>query len=97
MIRSFRDLGTEAIFDGLDSPAARRVCPRQLWAVAQRKLDQINRVRSVSELALPPGNRLGRLRGERQGQFSIRINDQYRICFRWEGEYATEVEITDYH
>ena len=64
--------------------------------MARRKLDQVNRVRDVSELAVPPGNRLERLRGERQGQFSIRINDQYRICFKWEGEHATEVEITDY-
>ena len=97
MIRSFRDPGTEAIFDGADRPAARRVCPRHVWAVARRKLDQINRVRYLSELAVPPGNRLERLRGERRGQFSIRVNDQYRICFNWEGDHATEVEITDYH
>ena len=97
MIRSFRGPGTEAIFDGVDRPAACRVCPHQVWAVARRKLDQINRVRDVSELAVPSGNRLERLRGERQGQFSIRINDQYRICFKWEGGHATKVEITDYH
>ena len=62
-----------------------------------RKLDQINRVRDIGELAVPPGNRLERLRGNRNGQYSIRINDKYRICFRWEAGYADEVEITDYH
>ena len=97
MIGPFRNRGTEAVFDGADTPAARRVCPRHLWPLARRKLDQINRVRDASELAVPPGNRLERLRGERRGQYSIRINDQYRICFKWEGEHATEVEITDYH
>lgn len=97
MIRSFRDRGTEAIFDGVDSPVARRACPRSLWQVVWRKLDQVNRVRDLSELAVPRGNRLERLRGDRSGQHSIRINDQYRICFRWEAGDAYEVEITDYH
>jgi proteic killer suppression protein len=60
-------------------------------------LDQINRVRGLRELAVPPGNRLEALRGKRRGQHSIRINDQYRICFRWEVGHAHEVEITDYH
>jgi toxin HigB-1 len=60
-------------------------------------LDQINRVGSLGELAVPPGNRLERLRGDRAGQHSIRINQQYRICFRWEDGHAFEVEITDYH
>ena len=60
-------------------------------------LDQINRVRELRELAVPPGNRLERLKGNRSGQQSIRINDQYRICFRWENGYAYEAEITDYH
>ena len=69
----------------LVSRAARKVCPKESWPVARRKLDQVNRVKQVSELALPPGNRL------------IRINEQYRICFRWEATYAEEVEITDYH
>jgi proteic killer suppression protein len=68
-----------------------------LWAVAQRKLDQINRVRELNELAIPPGNRLESLRGEREGQYSIRINQQYRICFKWEKGHAYEVEIVDYH
>ena len=97
MIRSFLDRGTEDIFDGADTRAARRICPRVLWEIARRKLDQINRVRDIRELAVPPGNRLERLRGDRGGQYSIRINDQYRVCFFWESGYADEVEITDYH
>jgi len=97
VIRTFRGQGTEDVFDGLDTSAARKVCPRTLWQIARRKLDQINRVRDVRELAMPPGNRLERLRRDRTGQHSIRINDQYRICFEWEDGHAHEVEITDYH
>ena len=97
MIESFRDRGTEDVFNGVESRAARRVCPRALWPVAQRKLDQINRVTEVRDLAVPPGNRLERLRGSRRGQYSIRINEQYRVCFRWKEQHAQEVEITDYH
>ena len=97
MIGSFRNRGTEDIFDGRDTRAARKTCPRNLWTVARRKLDQINRVREVQALKIPPGNHLERLRGDRTGQHSIRINDQYRICFYWETPYAREVEITDYH
>ena len=97
MIRSFRDRGTEDIFDGADTAAARRTCPRDLWPVARRKLDQVNRVRDLLELAVPPGNRLEQLRANRSGQHSIRINNQYRLCFRWEAGDAYEVEITDYH
>ena len=97
MIRSFADAATEDIFGGRDSRRARRACPQALWPVARRKLDQINRVRALQELRVPPGNRLERLRGDRSGQHSIRLNDQYRVCFRWEDGYANEVEITDYH
>ncbi|MBM4125635.1 MAG: plasmid maintenance system killer protein [Nitrospira sp.] len=97
MIRSFRDRGSEDIFDGSDSSVARKACPRNLWPVARRKLDQVHRVRDLAELAVPPGNRLERLRGDRSGQHSIRINDQYRVCFRWEAGDAYEVEIADYH
>ncbi|MBI3015946.1 MAG: type II toxin-antitoxin system RelE/ParE family toxin [Candidatus Tectomicrobia bacterium] len=82
MIRSFRDRGTEDIFDGSDTRVARRTCPRALWATVRRKLDQINRVRDLRDLATPPGNRLERLRGNRSGQHSIRVNEQYRVCFR---------------
>lgn len=97
MIRSFADRGTEDIFDGGETRAARGTCPKSLWPIARRKLDQLNRVRELAELAIPPGNRLERLRRDRVGQHSIRINDQYRVCFRWENGYADEVEITDYH
>lgn len=97
MIRSFRDRGTEDIFDGSDTPAARRTCPRGLWAVARRKLDQVNQVRDLRDLAVPPGNRLERLRGDRSAQHSIRVNEQYRVCFHWETGDAYEVEITEYH
>jgi proteic killer suppression protein len=97
MIQSFKTPGTEDIFDGSATKAARKCCPRAIWPVAQRKLDQINRVRDVTELNVPPGNRLERLKGDRDGQYSIRINQQYRICFVWEEGHAYEVEITDYH
>jgi proteic killer suppression protein len=97
MIKSFRDESTEDVFDGRNSRAARSCCLRTLWTVAQRKLDQVNRVQKVSELAIPPGNPLERLYGEREDQYSIRINQQYRICFRWEDSHAYEVEIVDYH
>ena len=97
VIRSFADQGTEDVFDGINSKEARATCPSSLWATAQRKLDQINRARDLSDLAVPPGNRLERLKGDRAGQHSIRINDQYRVCFSWKDGYADEVEITDYH
>ena len=93
MIQSFRDRGTEDIFEGLSSQTARKCCPQAIWSIARRKLDQINRVSDVMELSVPPGNRLERLQGERAGQYSIRI----RICFIWEEGHAYEVEITDYH
>ena len=73
---SFRNRAAEDIFDGRDTRAARSVCPQILWPIARRKLDQINRVRELRALAVPPGNRLQRLRGARAGQHSVRINDQ---------------------
>ena len=97
MIESFKNTGTEDVFDGRASRAARKCCPQSIWPVAIRKLDQINRVVEVIELQVPPENRLERLKGERANQFSIRINQQYRICFIWEEGHAFEVEITDYH
>ena len=97
MIKTFKSAGTENIFDGVASQAARRCCPQSIWSVARRKLDQINRVQDVNELKVPPGNRLERLKGDRQNQYSIRINQQYRICFTWEEGRAYEIEITDYH
>ena len=97
MICSFADRATEDLFHGVNSGRARRACPVALWSVVHRKLTQLNRVRDLSELGVPPGNRLERLHGTRTGQHSIRINEQYRICFRWENGYADEVEVTDYH
>ena len=97
MIRTFKSAGTEDIFDGVASQAARKCCPKSIWPVARRKLDQINRVRELNELRIPPGNRLELLKGDRENQYSIRINQQYRICFIWEENHAYEIEITDYH
>ena len=97
MIRSFADQATEDLFNGQRTRRARHACPLALWPVIRRKLTQLNRVQTLRELSVPPGNRLERLRGERAGQHSIRINDQYRVCFRWEDGYADDVEVTDYH
>jgi proteic killer suppression protein len=97
VIRSFADAATEDLFNGLSSRRARQACPAALWTVVRRKLTQLNRVRDLRELSIPPGNRLERLKGDRSGQHSIRINDQFRVCFRWEDGYADEVEVTDYH
>ena len=96
MIVSFRGRGTEDIFDGEDSKAARQVLPSSLHARASRALDQMNASVSLRSLALP-GLRLEKLKGDRAGQRSIRINDQYRICFRWTEAGAEDVEIVDYH
>lgn len=97
MIRTFADSAAEDLFNGVDSRRARTACPTALWPVVRRKLTQLNRVLELRELAIPPGNRLERLRGDRDGQHSIRISQQYRVCFRWEEYYAYEVEVTDYH
>lgn len=97
MIRSFADGATEDLFNGVSTRRAHRACPAELWSVVRRKLTQLNRVRDLAELRVPPGNRLERLRGDRAGQHSIRVNDQYRVCFQWEDGYADEVEVTDYH
>jgi proteic killer suppression protein len=97
MIREFADSGTEDIFNGKNSRDARRACPRSLWRVATRKLDQLDSVGNLDDLRVPPGNRLESLKGDLKGYFSIRINQQYRICFSWEDAGPTDVEIVDYH
>ncbi|MCC5639705.1 type II toxin-antitoxin system RelE/ParE family toxin [Nostoc sp. CHAB 5844] len=100
MIVSFKDKGTENIFDGSDSKEARKTCPINLWDVARRKLDQLNAAISLDDIKIPPGNKLEALKGDREGQHSIRLNKQYRICFVWTHEGACEVEIVeivDYH
>lgn len=97
MIVSFKNQGTEDVFDGNDSKEARKQCPINCWEVARRKLDQLNAASSLDDIKVPPGNRLEALKGERKGQYSIRINDKYRICFIWTVQDASEVEIVDYH
>ncbi len=96
-IRSFASHGTEDIFHGRDTKAARSTCPKDAWSVAQRKLDYLNAAASFEDLRKPPGNRLEALKGNRKGQHSIRINDQFRICFVWKDTDAYDVELTDYH
>ena len=97
MIQRFADRGTEAVYNGKNTSPARRACPRVLWAIAFRKLDQLDSATKLRDMAIPPGNRLERLRGDRAGQHSIRINDQFRICFRWTEAGPDDVEIVDYH
>lgn len=97
MIRSFKNKATEDIFNGKTTKTAMRICPKILWKIAARKLDQLDSVLSLEELRIPPGNMLESLAGNRQGQHSIRINDQYRICFQWGDNGPINVEITDYH
>ena len=97
MIRSFADAGTEDIFNGRNTKAARRSCPRNLWSVAVRKLEQLDSAESLDDLRVPPGNRLEVLTGNRRGQFSVRISNQYRVCFAWSEAGPDEVEVVDYH
>jgi proteic killer suppression protein len=93
MIRSFRCRDTERVYN--DEPT--RAFPPEILRTARRKLLQLNRAQSLADMRQPPGNRLEALRGSRAGQWSIRINDQWRICFIWEGEDPEQVEIVDYH
>jgi len=93
MIRSFRDPLTEAAFAG----EARKGFPADLLKVTRRKLQMIAAAYGLDDLKLPPGNRLEALKGDRKGQHSIRVNDQFRICFVWTDEGARDVEFTDYH
>ncbi len=93
MIRSFRDKTTEAVFNG-ESPKG---FPPDLVKVARRKLRYLNAAGVLGDLRSPPGNRLEALVADRHGQHSIRINDQFRVCFVWTAEGPTMVEIVDYH
>ena len=97
MIRLFADKGTEDIFEGIDSKPARKTCPQEARERARRKLDDINQARHYSDLRTPPSNNLRPLKDDRQGQWAIAIDKQYRICFQWEGTDAFQVEITGYH
>ena len=96
-IRSFANKGTEDIFNQVGSKIARKTCPEAVWPVVRRKLEILNAVTRLSDLAIPPGNRLEALQRDRKGQHSLRINQQYRVCFRWTDDGVEDVEITDYH
>jgi toxin HigB-1 len=93
MIRSFADRATERLFRNGECPARWRA----FETVALRKLDMLDAATAPSDLRSPPGNRLELLKGTRAGQYSIRINRQWRLCFRWSAEGPVEVEISDYH
>ncbi len=97
VIQSFKNAGTKDIFNGENTKEARKNCPNSLWSIAARKLDQLDSVTTLSELKIPPGNKLEALSGNRKGQHSIRINDQYRICFKWTDLGPDQVEVVDYH
>ena len=97
MIESFYNQATEDIFEGINTKNARKTCPKNLWRIASRKLDQLDSISTLEELKIPPGNRLEALSGNRNDQFSIRINEQYRVCFSWSENGPSNVEITDYH
>ncbi len=96
MILGFRDKATEDIFNGQNSKEARRI-PHVLRALAARKLDMLGAAHQLSDLKVPPGNRLKHLKGNLSSFHSIRINDQYRIIFKWMDGNVKEVQIVDYH
>jgi proteic killer suppression protein len=93
VIKSFHDLEAERIFHRQRS----RKLPSEIQQVVLRKLRMLNNASSLIDLKIPPANRLEKLSGKREGQYSIRINDQWRICFEWRENNAYEVEIVDYH
>lgn len=102
MIRSFKDVGTkdvgtEDLFYGRETKAARKALPIELRRQASKKLDALDSAAILEDLRVPPGNRLEPLRGDRRGQHSIRINEQHRICFRWTDSGPEDVEVVDYH
>lgn len=96
MIRAFRDDATADVYFGRETKAARRL-PKPLWPVIRRKLDALHRARTLQDLRLPAGNRLEALKGDRAGSLSLRVNEQYRITFRFEGGHADDVTCEDYH
>lgn len=93
MIAGFRDGDTKEVFEGIRSPRL----PPSIHRSAMRKLWMLDAATALSDMRVPPGNRLEKLSGRRTGQYSIRINNQWRICFMWERGNAFDVEITDYH
>ena len=96
MIQSFGDETTADLFRERNTREARRI-PRELWRSAQRKLKAIDVAARLEDLTIPSGNRLERLKGDQARRYSIRINDQYRVTFRWEQQHAYEVRVEDYH
>ena len=93
MLKSFGSRETEKNWRGIRS----RALPDDIQRVARRKLRMINNARDINDLRVPPGNRLEALKGDRTGQHSVRINQQWRICFRWDDGDAYDIEIVDYH
>jgi proteic killer suppression protein len=96
VIKSFKDKKSKDLFDGINSKEARLI-PNAIWNVVSRKLDQLNAAYILDDLKAPPGNRLEALSGKLRGFHSIRVNDQYRIVFKWTPEGPELVEVTDYH
>ena len=96
MIQSFADRTAADLFREENTRAARRL-PRETWRLVQRKLKMLDVATRLEDLAVPPGNLLERLRGDRAGRHSVRVNDQYRLTFKWEGGHAYEVSVEDYH
>ena len=96
MIQSFADETTADLFRERSTKAARRI-PKDLWPVVRRKLKMLDVAQRLSDLKSPPGNRLEGLKGDRSGRHGIRVNEQYRLTFRWEGNHAYEVGCEDYH
>jgi len=96
MIINFVDQSTEDIFDGCDTKQARRI-PSTVWKIAIRKLDMLNAAHELKDLRIPPANHLETLKGKWTGSHSIRINDQFRVVFKWIDGNAKDVQIIDYH
>jgi proteic killer suppression protein len=96
VIRTLADDTTRDIWNGVNSKAARRI-PRELWPNVRRKLDQIDAVNRLDDLRVPPGNKLHALGDDLRGLYAVRVNDQYRIAFRFEGADAFDVRCIDYH
>jgi proteic killer suppression protein len=96
VIQSFGDPATEAVYHGREDRFARRL-PKQLWPVIRRKLDRLNAVVAIADLRVPAGNRLEALKGDQAGRFSIRVNQQYRVTFRFTEGSVFEVRCEDYH
>jgi proteic killer suppression protein len=96
VIQDFADRATEDVYHGVDSRPARQI-PRALWAIVRRKLDALDAAKDVKDLRSPPGNRLEKLSGTLRGMWSIRVNDQFRIVFRFDAGVASGVRVVDYH